>query len=62
MWYWDYTPSGWHHGKKPLTKAQIRKLQAAYQSADQITAEVREKEQIEQEQAKEDTENMLKMI
>ena len=61
MWYWDYTPSG-HHNKKPLTKAQIRKLQAAYQSADKITAEVREREQIEQEQVKEETEDMLKMI
>jgi hypothetical protein len=62
MWYWDYTPSGWHHSKKPLTKSQIRKLQAAYQSADKITAEVREREQIEQEQTKEETENLLNLV
>jgi hypothetical protein len=62
MWYWDYTPSGWHHNKKPLTKAQIRKMQEAYSRADEISAEVREREQIEQEQAKEETENMLNLV
>jgi hypothetical protein len=33
MWYWDHIPSWGQHHKKPLTKAQIKKLQAAYATA-----------------------------
>jgi len=62
MWYWDYIPSGWQHHKKPLTKAQIKKLQQAYATAGEISAEVREKEQEEQRKVEQETEEMLKMI
>jgi hypothetical protein len=61
MWYWDYTPSS-HHSKKPLTKAQIRRLQEAYSRADEISAEVREKEQEEQKISAKETEEMLKFL
>lgn len=37
-------------------------MQEAYSRADEISAEVREREQIEQEQAKEETENMLNLV
>lgn len=61
MWYWDYTPSS-HHSKKPLTKAQIRKLQEAYSRADEITAEVEKREQEEQKQVEWETEKMLNLL
>ena len=61
MWYWDYTPSS-HHAKKPLTKAQIRKMQEAYKNADTVTAEVREKEKKEQKRAEWETDELLNFI
>lgn len=61
MWYWDYTPHS-HHPKKPLTKAQIRRMQEAYKNADTITAEVREKEAEEQEIVEEETDKLLWLI
>lgn len=61
MWYGDYTPSGWGR-PKPLTKAQIRKLQEAYKNADKISAEVKEKEAVEQNQTEQDIENLMKTI
>ncbi len=61
MWYWDYTPSGWGR-PKPLTKAQIRKAKEAYAKADTINAELRKREQEEQEQMNQKIEDELKMI
>lgn len=48
MWIGDTMPSGGYHAKKPLTKAQIRKMQEAYIKADTITEEVKKKEAEEQ--------------
>ncbi len=48
MWIGDTMPSGGYHTKKPLTKAQIRKMQEAYMKADKITEEVKKKEVEEQ--------------
>lgn len=62
MWYWDFAPPSGHHAKKPLTKAQIRKLQEAYKNADKISAEVKEKENIEQTQTEQDIENLMKNL
>lgn len=59
MWYWDYIPSGWHHHKKPLTKAQLRKMQEAYKNADTISAEVKKKEVEEQEKTEEEMDEMM---
>jgi hypothetical protein len=61
MGYWDYTPSS-HHQKKPLTKAQIRKMQEAYSRADQVSAEVKRKEEEEQKRIKEETDDILKFL
>ena len=40
-------PSGWYRPKKPLSRAQIRKMQEAYTHADTITARVKELEKDE---------------
>lgn len=61
MGYWDYTPSGWGR-PKPLTKAQIRKLQDSYKKADIITAEVRKKEEEEQNRLSQKIEDELKLL
>jgi len=62
MWIWDTMPSWGYRPKKPLTKAQIHKLQEAYSRADEITAEVKEKEQEEQRQVEWETEKLLGLI
>jgi hypothetical protein len=51
MWYWDYTPSGGNHAKKPFTKAQLRRIQESYHQADKIKTELRKMESNEQEDA-----------
>lgn len=61
MGYWDYTPSS-HHQKKPLTKAQIRRMQQSYEQADKISAEVRIKEKEEQQLSESNTEEMLRFL
>ena len=62
MWYWDYIPSGSHHSKKPLTKAQIKKLELAYKNADAISKSVKSLEQEEQEKWKNDIERELNLF
>ena len=62
MWYWDYTPSGWQHSKKPLTKSQIKKLQLAYETAGAITESVKTLEEEEQEKIQKEVEEGLRMI
>jgi hypothetical protein len=61
MWYWDYTPSS-HHPKKPLTKAEVKKMQEAYNRADEISAEVKKQEEEEQKKTEWETEEMLKFL
>jgi hypothetical protein len=61
MWYWDYTPSS-HHPKKPLTKAEVKKMQEAYNRADEISAEVKKQEEEEQKKIEWETEEMLKFL
>lgn len=62
MWYWDFAPPSGHHAKKPLTKAQIKKLEQAYKNADKISSEVKELEKQEQEKIRTETEDILKLI
>lgn len=62
MWYWDFAPPSGHHAKKPLTKAQIRKIQEAYNRADEITAEVEKREQEEQKVAQDETDKLLELL
>ena len=61
MWYWDYTPSS-HHPKKPLSKAELKKMQEAYSRADEISAEVKKQEEEEQKRTKEETNKMLNLL
>lgn len=61
MWYWDYTPSSWGR-PKPLTKAQLRKIQEAYSHADEISAEVRQKEEEEQRKIEQETKDILNLL
>ena len=58
MWYWDYTPSGWNHTKKPLTKKQLQKIQHAYSQVEKITLSIKEQE----EKEKKDSEIILQDI
>lgn len=62
MWYWDYIPSWAHHAKKPLTKAQIKKLELAYKNADAISESVKSLEKEEQEKWKNDIERELNIL
>jgi hypothetical protein len=62
MWIWDMMPSGSYRPKKPLTKAQLRKMQESYKNADRITDEVRKREEKEQEVIASETEEMLSMM
>lgn len=62
MWYWDYIPTGWQHHKKPLTKWQIKKLQAAYATAGAITESVKEKEKEEQIKIQAEIEKDLNLL
>jgi hypothetical protein len=62
MWYWDYIPTGGQHSKKPLTKAQIKKLEQAYAKAGTISESVKSLEEKEQETTKKEAEEGLKMV
>jgi hypothetical protein len=48
MGYGDYIPLSGHHQKKPLTKAQLKKLEQNYQAAEKMHQESKKKEQEEQ--------------
>ncbi len=62
MWFWDYIPSWGQHNKKPLTKWQIKKLQAAYAHAEFITESVKSLEKEEQIKVQNEIENDLKLL
>lgn len=62
MGYWDYIPSWGQHHKKPLTKWQIKKLQAAYANAGAIAESVRNFEEQEQERVQREVEEWLKLL
>lgn len=50
MWAWDYTPaSNWR--AKPITKAELRKMQQNYARAEEFSKEALELEKKEQENA-----------
>lgn len=58
MWAWDYTPSS--SGRmKPVTKAQLRKMQQDYEMADQIREEALLKEQAEKARVANEVDDML---
>lgn len=61
MGYWDYTPAS-HHPKKPLTKAQLKKMQEAYASADEIVLKVKDLEWKEQSQIQEELEKNIQNL
>jgi hypothetical protein len=58
MWIWDTMPSWGYRPKKPLTKAQIRKMQEAYKNADTITAHVKALEKQEAKNAEEELKSL----
>lgn len=62
MWYWDYIPSWGQHHKKPLTKWQIKKLQAAYATAGAITESVKTLEKEEQTRIQNEIEKDLNLL
>jgi hypothetical protein len=62
MWIWDMMPSWWYRPKKPLTKAQLRKMQESYKNADKIGNAVHEKEEKEQAQIQDEIDSMLKIL
>ena len=50
MWAWDYTPSS--HGRaKPITKAELKRMQDDYARAEAVSKEALEEEKKEQERA-----------
>jgi aerobic-type carbon monoxide dehydrogenase small subunit (CoxS/CutS family) len=59
MGYWDYTPPSGGR-PKPLTKAQIKKLQQAYSKAGEITESVKSLEAEEQEKTEKEIDEMMK--
>ena len=62
MWYWDFTPPSWQHAKKPLTKAEIKKLQQAYERAGEISDTVKRLEEEEQVQTEQEIDEMMRGI
>lgn len=62
MWYWDFAPPSGHHRKKPLTRAQIQKLQSAYASANAITESVKKIEEEEQQRIQEEIQKNLNLL
>jgi hypothetical protein len=50
MWAWDYVPSASGRAK-PITKAQLRRMQEDYARADALSQEWLELERIEKEKA-----------
>lgn len=61
MGYWDYTPSSGGR-PKPLTKAQIKKLQQAYTKASEITESVKSLEMEEQAKTEKEIDEMMRGI
>jgi len=58
MWAWDYTPSS--SGRmKPVTRAQLRKMQLDYELADKIREEALLKEQVEKVRVAGEVDDML---
>lgn len=61
MWFWDFTPSASGRAK-PVTKAQLRKMQADFARADEIAKEALEKERIEKERASREMNDLLEDV
>lgn len=58
MWAWDYTPSS--SGRmKPVTKAQLRKMQQDFARADEISKEVLKQEESEKEKVSLEVDGLL---
>lgn len=62
MWYWDYFPPSGKYAKKPLTKAQIKKLQENYQRAWEVAEHAQKLEAEEREKTREKHEEKLDEI
>ena len=58
MWAWDYTPSSTGRAK-PITKAQLRKMQEDYARAETLSKEALEQEQREKEKASREMNDLL---
>lgn len=58
MWAWDYTPSSTGRAK-PITKAQLRKMQEDYVRAEMLSKEVLEQEKKEKERAGREMNDLL---
>lgn len=62
MGYWDFAPPSWHHAKKPLTRAQIKKLQQAYAKAGIISETVKDLETQEQQKTEKEIDEIMKTL
>lgn len=60
MWEWDYSFSSRQHGAKPLTQAQIKKLQQAYIKSGKITETIRFLEEEEKIKGSDELEDTLR--
>lgn len=58
MWAWDCAPSASGRAK-PITKAQLRKMQEDYARAEALSKEVLEQEKREQEKASREMNDLL---
>lgn len=61
MWFWDFTPAS-HSYKKPITKAQLKKMQDNFAKADVISKEIRLKEEEEKKIALNEMDDLLSDI
>jgi hypothetical protein len=58
MWAGDYTPSSTGRAK-PITKAELRRMQEDYARADLLSQEALAQEKLEQEKASREMNDML---
>lgn len=58
MWAWDYAPSASGRAK-PITKAQLRRMQEDYARAEALSKEALEQEKIEKERVSREMNELL---
>ena len=58
MWAWDYTPASSGRAK-PITKAELRKMQQDYARAEKLSKEALELEKKEKERASREMNDLL---
>ena len=61
MWAWDYTPASTGRAK-PITKAQLRRMQEDYARAETLSKEALEIEKKEQEKINREMNDLLEDV